>query len=162
MLYQAFFYFFFELIKNEEGLEFAFLDSLNLYKKEGREIYSHFLHHGNKSCLLEQSTSFESMNSWFLVFDLIPIQIFTPPVGSFSNYMENLSMSPTLQICIVGPLVSKSYLIQYCVVLIVQGYLTCVDHSAILLEFLCQPFLTSICGFSLFHINPFSQFAHVR
>ena len=36
VLYQAFFCFFFERVKNEEGLEFDFLDLLNLYKKEGR------------------------------------------------------------------------------------------------------------------------------
>ena len=36
MLYQAFFFLFFELAKNEDGPEFAFLDSLNLYKKEGK------------------------------------------------------------------------------------------------------------------------------
>ena len=31
VLYQAFFFLFFELAKNEDGLEFSFLDSLNLY-----------------------------------------------------------------------------------------------------------------------------------
>ena len=36
VLYQAFFFLFFELAKNEDGPEFAFLDSLNLYKKEGK------------------------------------------------------------------------------------------------------------------------------
>ena len=41
VLYQALFFLFFELAKNEGGLKFAFLDSLNLYKKEGREIHSH-------------------------------------------------------------------------------------------------------------------------
>ena len=41
VLYQAFFCLFFELSKNEEGLELAFLDSLNLYKIEGREVHSH-------------------------------------------------------------------------------------------------------------------------
>ena len=35
VLYQAFFFLFFELVKNEDGIEFSFLDSLNLYKKEG-------------------------------------------------------------------------------------------------------------------------------
>ena len=34
--YQAFFCFFFEFFKNEEGPKFSFLDSLNLYKKEGK------------------------------------------------------------------------------------------------------------------------------
>ena len=34
--YQAFFFLFFELAKNEDGPDFAFLDSLNLYKKEGK------------------------------------------------------------------------------------------------------------------------------
>ena len=68
-LYQAFLYLFFELSKNEEGPEFAFLDSLNLYKKEGKgSSFTCLLHHGNKSCLLEQSTSIESINSWVLVF----------------------------------------------------------------------------------------------
>ena len=41
VLYQAFFCFFFELVKNEEGPKFSFLDSLKLYKKEGREVHSH-------------------------------------------------------------------------------------------------------------------------
>ena len=41
VLYQAFFCLFFDLSKNEEGPDFAFLDSLNLYKKEGREVHSH-------------------------------------------------------------------------------------------------------------------------
>ena len=36
VLYQAFFCLFFELAKNEDGPKFAFLDSLNLYKKEGK------------------------------------------------------------------------------------------------------------------------------
>ena len=60
VLYQAFFFLFFELAKNEDGPKCAFLDSLNLYKKEGKgKVYFHvFLHHGSKSCFLEQSTSF--------------------------------------------------------------------------------------------------------
>ena len=69
LLYQAFFYFFFKLVKNEEGPEFSFLDSLNLYKKEGKgSSFTCILHHGIKSCFLEQSTSFESINSWVSVF----------------------------------------------------------------------------------------------
>ena len=69
MLYQAFFCLFFELAKNEESPEFAFLDSLNLSKKEGKgSSFTCFLHHGSKSCFFEQSTSFESINSWVLVF----------------------------------------------------------------------------------------------
>ena len=68
--YQSFFFLFFELVKNEDGPEFSFLDSLNLYKKEGKgKVYFHvFLYHGSKSSFLEQSTSFESINSWVLVF----------------------------------------------------------------------------------------------
>ena len=62
VLYQAFFFLFFELAKNEDCPEFAFLDSLNLYKKEGNgSSFTCFLHHGSKSCFLEQSTSFESI-----------------------------------------------------------------------------------------------------
>ena len=62
VLYQAFFFLFFELAKNEDGLEFAFLDSLNLYKKEGKgSSFTCFLHNGSKSCFLEQNTSFESI-----------------------------------------------------------------------------------------------------
>ena len=38
VLYQAFFCLFFELAKNEDGPQFAFLDSLNLYKKDGKGI----------------------------------------------------------------------------------------------------------------------------
>ena len=69
ILYQAFFCLFFELSKNEDGPEFDFLESLNLYKKEGKgSSFTCILHHGNKSCFLEQSTSFESINSWVLVF----------------------------------------------------------------------------------------------
>ena len=41
VLYQAFLCLFFELTKNEEGPELDFLESLNLYKKERREIHSH-------------------------------------------------------------------------------------------------------------------------
>ena len=68
VLYQAFFFIFFELAKNEDGLEFSFLESLNLYKKDGKGIsYTCFLQCGNKSYLLEQSTSFESIHSWVLV-----------------------------------------------------------------------------------------------
>ena len=68
VLYQAFFSLFFELAKNEDGPKFAFLDSLNLYKKEGKGIsFTCFFNHGSKSCFLEQSTSFESINSWVLV-----------------------------------------------------------------------------------------------
>ena len=64
VLYQAFFWLFFELAKIEDGPEFAFLDSLNLYKKEGKgSSFTCFLHHGSKSCFLEQGTSFESINS---------------------------------------------------------------------------------------------------
>ena len=40
MLYQELFCLFFELSKNEEGPELNFLYSLNLYKKEGREVHS--------------------------------------------------------------------------------------------------------------------------
>ena len=59
MLYQAFFFLFFELGKNEDGPEFAFLDSLNLYKKEGKGIsFTCILYHRSKSCFLEQSTNF--------------------------------------------------------------------------------------------------------
>ena len=69
VLYQAFFCLFFELAKNEEGPEFALLDLLNLYKKEGKgSSFTCFLHHGSKSFFLEQSTGFESINSWVLVF----------------------------------------------------------------------------------------------
>ena len=57
--YQAFFYLFFELAKNEDGPDFAFLDSLNLYKKEGKgSSFTCLLHHGSKSCLLEQKHQF--------------------------------------------------------------------------------------------------------
>ena len=69
MLYQAFFYLFFKLAKNEDCLEFDFLDSLNLYKKEGKgSPFTFFLHRGSKSYFLEQRTGFESINSWVLVF----------------------------------------------------------------------------------------------
>ena len=71
VLYQAIFCLFFELAKNEDGPEFAFLDSLNLYNKEGKGIsFKCLIYYRNKSCLLEQNTSFESINSWVLVFGL--------------------------------------------------------------------------------------------
>ena len=42
VLYQALFCLFFNLAKNEDGPDFALLDSLNLYKKEGEwEVYFH-------------------------------------------------------------------------------------------------------------------------
>ena len=69
MLYQAFFCLFFKLAKNEDGPEFFFLESLSLYKKERKESsFTCNLHHRIKSCFLEQSTNFESINSWVLVF----------------------------------------------------------------------------------------------
>ena len=69
VLYQAFFCLFFKLAKNEYGPEFDFLDSLNLYKKEGKgSLFTCILHHGNKFCILEKSTIFEFINSWILVF----------------------------------------------------------------------------------------------
>ena len=43
VLYQAFFCFFFELVKNEEGPKFSFLFSLNLTRKrEGNFIHMFF------------------------------------------------------------------------------------------------------------------------
>ena len=93
------------LPKNEEGLEFTFLDSLNLYKKEGREVHSHVFYimgasivSLNKAPILSLST----VGSQFLT--LSQFRVFTPPVGIFSNYMGNLAMSPTLYICFVGPI----------------------------------------------------------
>ena len=77
VLYQAFFCLFFELAKNEEGPEFSFLDSLNLYKKEGREVHSHVFYimaaslvSLNKAPVLSLST----VGSY--CFDLNPIQSF--------------------------------------------------------------------------------------
>ena len=59
VLDQAFFFLFFKLSKNEDGPKFSFLDSLNLYKKEGKgSSFTCFLHHGSKSCFFEQSTIF--------------------------------------------------------------------------------------------------------
>ena len=54
VLYQTFLFLFFELAKNEDGPEFAFLDSLNLYKKGGREVHSHVFY--------IMATSFVSLN----------------------------------------------------------------------------------------------------
>ena len=69
VLYQAFFCLFFKLAKSEEGPKFVFLDSLKIYEKEGKGIsFTCILHHGSKYCFLEQSTHFESINSWVLVF----------------------------------------------------------------------------------------------
>ena len=60
-------------------------------------------------------------------FNLILIQSFlTPPVGLFSNYMGNLLMSPTLQMCPIVPLESKASLSHSCVMLTIQGSLTSV------------------------------------
>ena len=62
-IHEAFFCLFFELTKIEEGHEFAFLDSLNLYKKEGKEVHSHVfyimvtsLFSLNKAPVLSEST----------------------------------------------------------------------------------------------------------
>ena len=41
VLYQAFFFLFFELAKNEDGPEFAFLDSLK-FNREGKEEFFSF------------------------------------------------------------------------------------------------------------------------
>ena len=62
MLYQAFFCLFFELAKNEEGPELDFFDSLNLYKKEGREVHSHVFYIMAASLV---SLTFLSQKSWF-------------------------------------------------------------------------------------------------
>ena len=101
VLYQAFFCLFFELAKNEEGPEFSFLDSLSLYKKEGKGSSSTcFLHHGSKSCFLEQSTSFESINSWASYFDLILIHIFYSSSWSlFQFYGESVNVSYIEYLC---------------------------------------------------------------
>ena len=40
VLYQASIYLFFELDKNEDGPEFAFLDSLNFTRKRGNKVHS--------------------------------------------------------------------------------------------------------------------------
>ena len=69
VLYQAFFFLFFGFAKNEDGPKFSFLDLLNIYKKEGKgSSFTCILHHGSKSFFLEQSTGFESINSWVLIF----------------------------------------------------------------------------------------------
>ena len=44
MLYQAFLCLFFELAKNEDGLEFAFLDSLNFLQERGDSYQALFSH----------------------------------------------------------------------------------------------------------------------
>ena len=101
LLYQAFFYLFFDLAKNEDGPKFAFLDPLNLYKKEVKgSSFTCFLYHGNKSCFLEQSTNFESINSWVLVFDLIPIQSFYSSIWFlFQLYGESVNVSYIENLC---------------------------------------------------------------
>ena len=42
VLYQAFFFLFFELAKNEDGPEFAFLDSLKFNREGKEEVFSCF------------------------------------------------------------------------------------------------------------------------
>ena len=85
------------------------MDSLNLYKKEGKgRSFTCILHHGRKSYFLEQRTSFESINRWVLVLlSYLDSEFLTPQVGLFSNYMGNLLMSPTFHIFVVGIFVSK-------------------------------------------------------
>ena len=51
MLYQSFFCLFFELAKNEDGPEFAFLDSLKFNREGKEEAFSWFLVSGNMSSL---------------------------------------------------------------------------------------------------------------
>ena len=68
VLYQAFFCLFFELAKNDEGLDFGFLQSLNLYKKEGREVHSHVFY--------IMAASLVSLNKVPVLSDLILIQSF--------------------------------------------------------------------------------------
>ena len=109
VLYQAFFCLFFELSKNEEGPQFAFLDLLNLCKKEGREVHSHVFYIMAASVFSLYKAPFLSLSTvgslYFLPYP--DSKFLTPPVGLFSNYKGNLSMSSTLQICFVGPFVLK-------------------------------------------------------
>ena len=42
VLNQAFFFIFFELAKNEDGLDFAFLDSLKFNREGKEEVFSYF------------------------------------------------------------------------------------------------------------------------
>ena len=65
------------------------------------------LHRGSKYFLLEQSTIFSLSIVGSQSSTLSRFIVFTPPVGFFSNYMGNLSMSPTLQIYFIGPFVLK-------------------------------------------------------
>ena len=84
----------------------------------------------NKALVLSLST----VGSQFLT--LSQFRVFTPPVGFFSNYMRNISMSPTLQICVIGSFVSKAT----CVMFTVQGLNLCRPFCSCL-DLLCQPFL---------------------
>ena len=94
VIYQAFFCLFFELANNEEGLDFSFLDSLNLYKKEGKaSSFTCILHRGINSFLLEQSTSFEFINSWVLVLPYLDSDFYSSSWLLFQLYGESINVS---------------------------------------------------------------------
>ena len=102
VVYQAFFCLFFELSKIEEVLNFSFLDLLNLYKKEGKgSSFTCILHHGSKFCFLEQSTSFESTNSWVLVFFILSqFRVsYSSSWSLFQLYGESFNVSYIVDLC---------------------------------------------------------------
>ena len=110
------------LLKNEEGLEFSFLDSLNLYKKEGRgSSFTCILHHGRNYFVLEQSTNFESINSWVSIFYFILFQSFySSSFLLFQLYGESVNFFYIADLHHCSFYV-KSFLSHFCGVLTVQG-----------------------------------------
>ena len=106
--------------------------------REGKFIHV-FLHHGSKYFLLEQNISFESINSWVLVFYLIPIQSFYSSSWSlFQLYGEFVNVSYIValhhwSLCV------KRCLSHFCVVLTVQGLNLCRPFCSFL-DLLCRPF----------------------
>ena len=87
-----------------------------------------FLHHGIKSCLLEKSMIFESINCWVSVFDLIPIHIFHSSSWSlFQLYGESLNFS----------YIEELHPWSLCVKIFLSQFLCCSHCSRITL---CQPF----------------------
>ena len=141
MLYQAFFCLFFELAKNEEGPEFALLDSLNLYEKEGREVHSHVFYimaasivSLNKAPILSLST----IGSQY--FDLISIQSFLllqlvsfPIIWGICQCLLHCRFVSLVLFCV------KIFLSHFCVMLTIQGLNLCRRFCSFL-DLLCWPF----------------------
>ena len=77
-------------------------------------------------------------------FTLSRFIVFNPPVGLFSNYMGNLSISSTLQVCVIGTFVSKLGLIHFFCPAHCSRIKTFVNHSTVSLNFCVSHSLVSV------------------